>query len=123
MTDRSITWTRHQGYEDITYETSGDGIAKITIDRPEVRNAFRPLTTKEMISAFDLALKYHDRWEIELALDELKTHQAGVAQGTLVLAAGPEHDEREAEPHCVVRFHGAHAATPDGTPPRAHLRP
>ena len=29
-------------YEDIRYETAGDGIAKITIDRPEVRNAFRP---------------------------------------------------------------------------------
>lgn len=35
------------------------------------------------IPAVDLALKYHDRWEIEIALDELKTHQAGVAQGTL----------------------------------------
>ena len=35
------------------------------------------------IPAVDLALKYHDRWEIELALDELKTHQSGTAQGTL----------------------------------------
>ncbi len=35
------------------------------------------------IPAMDLALKYHDRWEIELALDELKTHQSGTAQGTL----------------------------------------
>ena len=31
------------------------GIAKITIDRPEVRNAFRPLTTRELIDAFELA--------------------------------------------------------------------
>ena len=42
------------GWTDIRYETS-EGIAKITIDRPEVRNAFRPLTTKELIEAFDMA--------------------------------------------------------------------
>ena len=41
-------------FTDIRYETA-DGIAKITMARPEVRNAFRPLTTKELIEAFDLA--------------------------------------------------------------------
>jgi naphthoate synthase len=49
------TWTSHEGYEDIKYETSGDGIAKITIDRPEVKNAFRPRTVAEMIRAMDAA--------------------------------------------------------------------
>jgi len=43
-----------RGWRDVRYETAG-GIAKITIDRPEVRNAFRPLTTDELIRAFDLA--------------------------------------------------------------------
>jgi naphthoate synthase len=51
MTD--ITWKKLEGYEDIVYEKSDDGIAKITINRPEVRNAFRPLTVKEMSRAFD----------------------------------------------------------------------
>src|SRR5687767_9167687 len=42
------------GFSDIRYETA-EGIAKITIARPEVRNAFRPLTTRELITAFDAA--------------------------------------------------------------------
>ena len=40
-----------EGYTDIRYQKSADGIAKITINRPQVRNAFRPLTVKEMIQA------------------------------------------------------------------------
>ena len=47
-------WEAAGEYMDIRYETS-DGIAKITIDRPEVRNAFRPLTVKELKHAFDVA--------------------------------------------------------------------
>ena len=49
-----LNWTTHSGYDDIKYQTC-DGIAKITINRPEVRNAFRPQTTAEMIRAFDEA--------------------------------------------------------------------
>ena len=41
-------------WTDVRYETA-EGIAKITIDRPEVRNAFRPRTTDELILAFDRA--------------------------------------------------------------------
>ena len=37
-------WTPSGEYSDIRYELSGDGIAKITINRPETRNAFRPQT-------------------------------------------------------------------------------
>jgi naphthoate synthase len=48
-------WTKAAEFEDIIYEKSADGIAKITINRPEVRNAFRPLTVKELKVAFDLA--------------------------------------------------------------------
>jgi naphthoate synthase len=45
-------WTPVAGYTDIRYEKSDDGIAKITINRPEVRNAFRPETVREMQAAF-----------------------------------------------------------------------
>jgi naphthoate synthase len=54
----SVTWQAAAQYEDIRYElANGDnaGIAKITINRPEVRNAFRPETVVEMMDAFDRA--------------------------------------------------------------------
>jgi naphthoate synthase len=51
----AVDWQPAGDYEDIRYETSGDGIAKITIDRPEVRNAFRPQTVIELMDAFEKA--------------------------------------------------------------------
>ncbi len=47
---KAIEWTKAGSYQDILYDKS-NGIAKITINRPEVRNAFRPLTIKEMSQA------------------------------------------------------------------------
>ena len=46
-------WKKCGVYVDIRYDKSDEGIAKITINRPEVRNAFRPLTVREMRSALD----------------------------------------------------------------------
>ena len=45
-------WQEVKKYRDIIYEKS-HGIAKITINRPQVRNAFRPLTVEEMQDAFN----------------------------------------------------------------------
>jgi len=49
-----VKWISAGEYSDIRYETF-EGIAKITIDRPEVRNAFRPQTVIELADAFDRA--------------------------------------------------------------------
>ena len=56
-------WRREGDYTDIVYETAdpfadGEGggrVAKITINRPEVHNAFRPRTVEELIQAFVVA--------------------------------------------------------------------
>ena len=53
MTD--VLWTEIAGYEDIRYETAPEGIAKVTINRPHVRNAFRPQTIQELSRAFSAA--------------------------------------------------------------------
>lgn len=47
-------WTTIQTFQDIKLEKTADGVGKLTINRPEVRNAFRPQTVKEMLIALDL---------------------------------------------------------------------
>jgi naphthoate synthase len=49
-----VEWHQHGDYTDIRYETA-EGIAKLTICRPEVRNAFRPKTLYELADAFERA--------------------------------------------------------------------
>jgi naphthoate synthase len=49
-------WVEVRPYDDITYHKA-DGMARIAFNRPEVRNAFRPDTIKEMMQAFE------DAWE------------------------------------------------------------
>jgi len=49
-----VTGEGGEGYTDITYEVA-EGMAKITINRPEVRNAFRPQTLFDLARAFGLA--------------------------------------------------------------------
>jgi naphthoate synthase len=45
-------WKTVPGYVDIVYAKADEGMAKIVINRPEVRNAFRPETVREMQAAF-----------------------------------------------------------------------
>lgn len=52
-----VEWRKAGSYEDILYSKSSEGIAKLSINRPEVHNAFRPQTVEELIHAF------RDAWE------------------------------------------------------------
>ncbi|MGI0119834.1 1,4-dihydroxy-2-naphthoyl-CoA synthase [Zooshikella sp. RANM57] len=56
--EQVMDWqTQDYGFQDIVYQTA-DGIAKLTINRPEVRNAFRPQTIQELQQAF-----HHARYD------------------------------------------------------------
>jgi len=52
--DEMPDWEQRGDWQDIRYEAA-EGMAKVTICRPEVRNAFRPLTLFELSAAFELA--------------------------------------------------------------------
>ena len=47
-------WKKIKDYTDIEFEKTSEGVARITINRPEVHNAFRALTVQEMKSALEL---------------------------------------------------------------------
>lgn len=68
---KKATWTTVKEYTDITYAKSGDGVARIAFNRPNVRNAFRPKTVGELFEAF---------------LDAREDHSIGVV---LLSAEGP----------------------------------
>ncbi len=50
-TNHQVHWINESQYTDIIYQKSPEGIAKITINRPHIHNAFRPLTVNEMMQA------------------------------------------------------------------------
>ena len=52
--DTIVNWTECKSYKDILFHKSEDGIARIAINRPEKRNAFRPKTICELLDAFNI---------------------------------------------------------------------
>jgi len=52
---KQLLWKSIKTFEDIKFEKTEDGVAKITINRPQVRNAFRPKTVIEMKEAFEMS--------------------------------------------------------------------
>ncbi|GLV57223.1 1,4-dihydroxy-2-naphthoyl-CoA synthase [Dictyobacter sp. S3.2.2.5] len=60
----SVEWQKVRDYQDIIFEKA-EGMGKITINRPEVRNAFRPETLNELIDAFTLC---HEDAEIGVVI-------------------------------------------------------
>ncbi len=55
-----VSWQEQGNYEDILFHSSKDGIARIAINRPEKRNAFRPKTIDELLYAFN-KVKYDEK--------------------------------------------------------------
>jgi naphthoate synthase len=107
----ATTWQPGGEYEDIRYElsTGADaGIAKITIDRPEVRNAFRPETVVELMHAFERAREDPGIGVIILTGAGEKAFCSGGDQrvrgsrGGYVSGADPEQAGRQ---QAVGRFH------------------
>ena len=64
-----VEWVKQGAYEDILFYKSEDGIAKIAINRPEKRNAFRPKTIDELIDAF-IKVKYDEKLGVVLFTGE-----------------------------------------------------
>lgn len=60
MTTTLTTWKSLKTYSDIKLEVTEDGIAKVTINRPEVRNAFRPETIQELQDAFNICRDHEE---------------------------------------------------------------
>ncbi|MBN2414062.1 1,4-dihydroxy-2-naphthoyl-CoA synthase [candidate division KSB1 bacterium] len=71
-----INWRQSGDYNDIKYDKA-EGIAKITINRPEVRNAFRPLTVMEMSKALEDAREDPDTGVIILTGEGEKAFCSG----------------------------------------------
>jgi naphthoate synthase len=99
---RAADWQSAGDYEDIRYEVA-EGIAKITIDRPEVRNAFRPQTLIEISDALDRA-----REDLDIGVIVL------TGEGPLAFCSGGDQNVRgdtgylaedEAARRGVGRFH------------------
>lgn len=72
----TVAWTSLKDFEDIRFEHF-EGIAKITINRPQVRNAFRPQTVNEMREALQLARMNNDVGVVILAGEGEKAFCAG----------------------------------------------
>ena len=76
-----VLWQSVGSFEDILYDKA-EGMAKVTINRPEVRNAFRPQTIDEMLTAF------HDAWHDPSIGVVLLTGAGPAADGKYAFCAG-----------------------------------
>lgn len=103
MSDRSeLVWKTIRRFDDVDYSHSGDGIAKVTICRPEVHNAFRPQTLVEVSEALVHAREDPEVGVIILTGEGDKAFCSGGDQrvrGDSGYLTDPEHPEK------LGRFH------------------
>src|SRR5215471_6872062 len=78
-----IEWTSQGDYEDILYER-GDSIAKISINRPDVMNAFRPPTLAELRDAFTRARDDIDVGDLHVQIRRLPKPVVAMVAGYAV---------------------------------------
>src|SRR5918994_88139 len=103
----NLQWESAGEFEDIRYEKA-DGIAKITINRPEVRNAFRPLTVIEMQRALEDAREDHETGVIILTGEGPDAFCSGGDQkvrGDAGYLEDPDSPRRTPGGESVGRFH------------------
>src|SRR5919107_1639977 len=103
----TIEWRSAREFEDIRYEKA-EGIAKITINRPEVRNAFRPLTVIEMQMALEDAREDHETGVIILTGEGPDAFCSGGDQkvrGDAGYLEDPDAPRRTPGGESVGRFH------------------
>ena len=58
VSDAQVVWddrTASLGLQDVRYAVAAEGIAKITISRPQVHNSFRPITVDELVRTLTIA--------------------------------------------------------------------
>ena len=83
-------WQTAKEYKDITYKKS-NGVARIAFNRPDVRNAFRPNTTKELYDAF---LAYTKRSSLRIYLCDERQHvdvqKSEIFEGVDILISTPK---------------------------------
>ena len=78
-----VNWQTVKEYEDITYKKSGDGVARIAFNRPEVRNAFRPKTVGEL---FEALLDTREDTSIGVVFNQVKARLLKMVVGHSALA-------------------------------------
>jgi naphthoate synthase len=103
----NIAWGTAREFEDIRYEKA-EGIAKITINRPEVRNAFRPLTVIEMQRALEDAREDHETGVIILTGEGPDAFCSGGDQrvrGDAGYLEDPDAPRRTPSGESIGRFH------------------
>ena len=101
-----ITWNTVKEYTDITFRKSGEGIMRIAINRPEVRNAFRPETVDQLLDAFHIASLDTDVGVV------LLTGEGPAADGKYAFCSGGDQK---------IRGDAGYMAQDAGAVPRLHI--